>query len=153
MGMDVFGKRPRSEAGEYFCANVWSWKPLAAYCCDVAPEITQACKYWQSNDGDGLDDKGAIALANILEREISSGRTALYEKAQEAIAKVPCNICAGTGIRLQLVGAISNNGGSRCNGCQGEGYVTPTHTHYPFSAENVKAFVTFLRECGGFEIW
>jgi hypothetical protein len=152
MGMDVAGKRPRSEAGKYFCKNLWSWSPLA-YCCAVAPEITQACKYWQSNDGDGLDDVGAIALANTLEREIRSDRTALYEKAQAAVAKILCNLCAGSGIRFQLVRAISNDGGIPCNRCQGDGYVTPIHTQSPFSAENVKEFVTFLRECGGLEIW
>jgi hypothetical protein len=28
MGMDVVGRNPRTEAGEYFRANVWSWGPI-----------------------------------------------------------------------------------------------------------------------------
>jgi hypothetical protein len=158
--MDVIGKEPRSEAGDYFCNNVWSWMPLASYCCNVAPEITQACKYWYSNDGDGLDDIGAIALADVLEREIESGRTASYERRyrseQELAANEPCGVCAGTGTRLPVPqggAGASNHGGIRCNGCKGAGYIRADITHYHFSVENVKKFATFLRGSGGFEIW
>ena len=28
MGMDVVGKGPLNEAGEYFRANVWAWRPI-----------------------------------------------------------------------------------------------------------------------------
>jgi hypothetical protein len=35
---------------------------------------------------------------------------------------------------------------------RGTGYVRPDCTDYPFSIENVKEFVAFLKECGGFEI-
>ncbi len=27
MGMDVFGRNPSAEAGEYFRATAWSWAP------------------------------------------------------------------------------------------------------------------------------
>jgi hypothetical protein len=30
MGMDVYGRNPTSEAGKYFRANVWSWRPIHA---------------------------------------------------------------------------------------------------------------------------
>jgi hypothetical protein len=29
MGMDVYGKEPKSDKGEYFRNNVWWWRPLA----------------------------------------------------------------------------------------------------------------------------
>jgi hypothetical protein len=28
MSLDVYGKRPSSKTGEYFRANVWSWRPI-----------------------------------------------------------------------------------------------------------------------------
>ena len=28
MGMDVYGREPLTKEGEYFRANVWSWRPL-----------------------------------------------------------------------------------------------------------------------------
>jgi hypothetical protein len=160
MGMDVFGKQPRSERGAKFRNNVWWWHPLAKYACKVAPEITSACEYWQSNDGDGLDDGGAIALADALQAEIDSGRADAYAQRytseQEMRPNEPCNICEATGIRLPTPVAGAGDlahGGIKCNGCNGSGYVRPSDSEYPFSVENVVEFVAFLRDCGGFEIW
>ena len=39
MGMDVHGKNPTTEAGKYFHANVWHWRPLWDYCHLVAKDI------------------------------------------------------------------------------------------------------------------
>ncbi|TGT76745.1 MULTISPECIES: hypothetical protein [unclassified Mesorhizobium] len=159
MGMDVIGKAATSEAGEYFRNNVWWWRPLADYACEVASEITSACEYWQSNDGDGLDAAASVALADRLQAEIDAGRTAAYAKIHtsklEQMPNVPCRICAGTGTRLPVPHCGAGDpkaGGIRCNGCEGSGYVRPFDTNYPFSVENVQAFVAFLRACGGFEI-
>lgn len=55
MGMDVYGNHPTGKTGEYFRNNVWWWRPLAVYCCQVAPDITAHCEHWQSNDSDGLN--------------------------------------------------------------------------------------------------
>jgi hypothetical protein len=179
MGMDVYGNNPTSETGDYFRLNVWWWHPLANYCCEVAPEITAPCTHWHSNDGDGLDAERAGALAEALQREISAGRTAAYEKIytskQEMAPNEPCDICDGTGTRKPVperelpegdevfvmfcgpepeIGAGDpNNGGIKCNGCDGTGTVRPWATNYPFSVEKVEKFVAFLRECGGFCIW
>jgi hypothetical protein len=49
MGMSVYG-----ETGAYFQNSVWSWHPLADYVEEVAPDIAGQCRYWHSNDGDGL---------------------------------------------------------------------------------------------------
>lgn len=150
MGMDVYGKEARSETGKYFRNNAWWWRPLARYCCEVAPEITSRCKYWQSNDGDGLGKADSLALADILQAKIDSGHTLIHEKkhngALEMMPDEPCIHCHGTGRRTDMVCA---NG---CNACQGKGSVRPSATYYPFSVENVEGFIAFLRDCGGFEI-
>lgn len=158
MGMDVIGKKPTAPEGEYFRNNVWWWRPLADYVREVAPEITSECRYWDSNDGDGLDAAGSVALADRLQAEIDAGRTAkyarVYESNLERMPNEPCRVCAGTGTRKPVpeVGAGDLATGMRCNGCEATGYVRPWETHYPFSVENVTEFVTFLRSCGGFEI-
>ncbi len=74
MGMDVFGREPKNETGKYFRNNVWYWRPLAELCQGLAPEICKACRYWQSNDGDGLDEAGAEALAASLAVELRQRR-------------------------------------------------------------------------------
>lgn len=159
MGMDVIGRAARSKTGEYFRNNAWWWRPLANYCVEIAPQITAARKYWQSNDGDGLDDAGALKLADALQVELDAGRTLLFEKrymgALEMTPNEPCRLCGGTGVRLPVpqVGAGDlAKGGLICNACHGEGHVRPVATAYPFSVENVREFVAFLRDCGGFEI-
>lgn len=77
MGMDVFGKQPRSKTGEYFRNSIWWWHPLADYILENSPqELTSKCRYWHSNDGDGLDDEDSKKLADHLQQLIDSGHTA-----------------------------------------------------------------------------
>ena len=83
MGMDIHGKNPTGKCGAYFRNNVWWWHPLADYCITVAPDTCAPCKYWHSNDGDGLDAAGAGALAEALQKEIDAGRTESYARRYE----------------------------------------------------------------------
>ena len=32
MGMDVIGRKPKNKTGEYFRANVWSYRPIHFLC-------------------------------------------------------------------------------------------------------------------------
>lgn len=160
MGMDVFGNKPKSENGEYFRNNVWFWHPLAEYACKVAPEITSACRYWHTNDGDGLDDERSVALADTLMLRVASGHAANWElefAAQQArLPREPCRRCGGTGTlpaSMHLNGSYANAGGSGCDNCEGTGQVDPWEVNYQFTTDNVVKFVAFLRDCGGFEIW
>ena len=160
MGMDICGRNPTGERGQYFRNNAWWWHPLADYCITVAPDICVACRHWHSNDCDGLDAADALALAEALQKEIDAGRTENYARRyaseQELMPNEPCDICAGTGVRRSVprIGAGNlKEGGIKCNKCQGAGYVRPWASHYPFSTENVAAFIAFLRESGGFSIW
>ena len=178
MGMDVYGNNPTSETGRYFRNNVWFWRPLAMYCQHVAEDVCKACESWHSNDGDGLDAKGALALAEALELEISTGRTsaeeARWRHAVESQPDEPCNLCGGTGARRDSVGVEHGfhervcedvdvydyhgkphpRAGHKgwCNGCNGRGFRRPDMCHYPFTAENVEEFIAFLKDSGGFKI-
>lgn len=160
MGMDVYGKAPSSKEGEYFRNNMWWWRPLADYCCNIAPDICAPCEHWHSNDGDGLDAAGAAALADALQEALDSGRTERYALQREldlaALPKEPCECCEATGVTTQAVAdkypAYQPRVGQPCIQCNGLGTRDPWPCHYPFSEENVREFVTFLRACGGFEI-
>ncbi|WP_124625771.1 hypothetical protein [Burkholderia sp. Bp9012] len=154
MGMDVFGKAPTSKVGRYFRSNVWCWHPLWRYCEKIAPDIIPRNNLGHSNDGWGLDARGASALAERLARALASGETAQYERAHEAalaaLPLVPCTICGGTGNRAEPphVGP----GPLHCNGCDGEGRTPHFSTYYHFSTEFLGKFEMFLRHCGGFKI-
>lgn len=78
MGMDVYGKNPKSEKGECFSNSIWFWHPLAQYIEDYAPEFTLNCENWHTNDGDGLDEADSVKLADWLDKQIASGHVAGY---------------------------------------------------------------------------
>lgn len=178
MGMDVIGQNPTSKEGEYFRNSVWGWQPLAEYCIEVAPDVTARCRYWHSNDGDGLDGRNSLLLADALQREIDSGRCKRWADIRastlERAPNKPCWLCEATGTRKPLPEIVPGdeneilpryktepeigagdpaNGGIICNACNGEGYIRPLDCSYHFSVENVREFVAFLRGCGGFAIW
>ena len=150
MGMDVLGNNEEA----YFRNNVWWWHPLAEYCMKQAPAITSACEDWHTNSGFGLNEEECEKLAEILNTELSSGRTQAYAQIREAELKslppVACDICEGTGKRVPppAIGA----GNVECNGCHGQGRKPAWETNYPFSEENVVEWVGFLETCGGFRI-
>lgn len=154
MGMDVFGKAPTSDEGEYFRNNVWWWHPLWSYCEDIASDLIPKGNLGHSNDGWGLDAKGAIALADRLTKALETGATdqfaAAYMAQLDSLPLQPCDVCGATGKRAAP--PRRGPGLLPCNACRGEGRVPDFQTNYPFSAENVRKFEAFLRACGGFEI-
>jgi len=86
MGMDVYGRDPTGESGEYFRCNMSAWTDLANLVISLCPDETDACKDWYTNDGDGLDAGGARALAEALTEHIQTGRVREYitqKSAQE----------------------------------------------------------------------
>lgn len=57
MVMDVFGKKPRSECGEYFRASVWHWRPIHKKLCELCSDIfsDRQLRRLGNNDGESLD--------------------------------------------------------------------------------------------------
>jgi hypothetical protein len=78
MGYDLFGVQPTSSTGEYFRRNLFFWPPLAGLCLDLAPKETRPCRYWFTNDGDGLNATQALALAARLEQLLADDGVTAY---------------------------------------------------------------------------
>jgi hypothetical protein len=171
MGMDVYGKNPTSEVGNYFRRNVWGWHPLWEFVENVHPEIASEVKYAHSNDGDGLDEEKSAELAQLLQQDLVTGVVDVYVRARNeylaSLERHTCEFCEGTGIRSDKVG-IENGMPTRkldpevaiilgreegfCNACSGEGKRDNPNTWYQLETDDVKEFSEFLAECGGFEI-
>jgi hypothetical protein len=155
MGMDVYGKKPTAEIGEYFRNNVWYWRPLWEYCCHIEPTLIQKVPNAHYNDGDGLNSKDASQLGFKLAEEISSGRAQKYveeyEKIRQAIPKEDCKYCDEKGQRewAQQDGTPIKK---TCNACSGTKKVDSWESHYPMDLDNIKEFSQFLQHCGGFQI-
>jgi hypothetical protein len=154
MGMDVYGKNPKNERGEYFRNNVWWWRPLWRYCEHVASELIPNGNLGHSNDGWGLDAVNAEELGQRLLLLIAEGKTKQHEDeymaALKALPLEPCEICAGTGKRKEP--PQSGAGNIHCNGCDGKGKRESFAAHYPFSTDNVREFAEFCISSGGFKI-
>lgn len=113
MGMDVIGRNPATATGEYFRANVWSWRPIWDYCSAIAPDICNKVEHAYSNDGDGLKAKDAKMLGEIILGEIRAGRTHtyLFERNDylQSLEQIPCTHCRSTGTRQWYV-SVDENG-------------------------------------------
>jgi len=174
MGMDVYGKKPTSERGEYFRNNVWWWRPLWDYCCEVGQEVIteEIAEHGSVNGGAGLDEPSARVLAQILSASIDSGHAEQWEKNQRewraSLPREACSFCDCTGIRADEVGVkhgmperellpeiqiLTGRTHGWCNACEGVGTTESWLSQYPFSVENVAEFTAFLMDSGGFEIW
>lgn len=151
MGMDVYGKNPTTEVGRYFRNSVWWWHGLAEFIEDHYPELAEACTYWHTNDGDGLDAVDAAKLADAIEQDYAAGvidqHEAAFRARREAIPKEACTACESTGKRAGQDGTKAE-----CRGCEGTGQREAIGAWYQFSSENLRDFAAFLRASGGFEI-
>jgi hypothetical protein len=150
MGMDVIGRNPKNKDGEYFRNNVWWWRRLWDFTCDVAGLDNDLRQAGHCNDGAGLDESGALAAAKALRKAIADGRADEYEKKLEAaVTNAPgedCPVCKGSGTLLV------DGQPQSCSGCNRTGKTKPSWTNYEFTRENVEEFVHFLEACGGFKI-
>ena len=171
MGMDVYGKNPTNEVGQYFRRNVWGWHPLWEYVENVHPDIAQLVEHAHTNDGDGLGARKSKLLAKYLKEDYESGKVEVYVRArnqQISEMEMPdCRICEGTGIRSDHLGVengqpekeldadiaiITGRTKGWCNGCNGIGKTEPWEANYYLEPEDIKEFAEFLENCGGFEI-
>jgi hypothetical protein len=141
MGFDVCGIAPRSDAGRYFSQQWDGWHELVHLCLYAAPGICSQfdTKYWVTSDGYGLDDAGALALADELEKRIDSD----YFKYRDALSGQESAANRAVGRRLKLPDGRPLAFVMPEIICDGR----------PWLITRVREFIVFLRGCGGFEIW
>jgi len=77
MGFDVYGLNAKNETGEYFRNNVWWWRRLWDFCCQITPELTdEDHRSGHYNDGHTIDGIKHKALKENLLKALSE--TARY---------------------------------------------------------------------------
>ena len=172
MGMDVYGRKPKNEKGEYFRNNVWFWHPLWDYCLRLYPTVTKECVDGHSNSGDGLSASNAKKLAKLIKKDLENGKAQeyadQYEQWQQSLPPQPCKHCEGTGVPKNvstssesmssesaslLVMTYLLNEDQKCKFCDGKGSRPDWALNYPFTIENLKEWQEFLDNCGGFNIY
>ena len=146
--MHIYGNKPKNPWSGHFEIDERGWRILATYACELAPEITS--KGWFANDVDGLNDEDSILLADILQKEIDSGRARDYARVRQlAIELAPyelCYDCNATG----RAGDHPPRDSIVCDRCNGEGFVPPSVEIF---VQILREFAGFLNACGGFRFY
>jgi hypothetical protein len=153
--------------GVYFRNNVWWWRRLADYIMEHTKCVDEAdFDKWQENGGHEVDEETANQISNQLEHLIKTGHAEKYaeevkaemKKAKEHNSKVEKMLSE---LRLEIAKAT----GKDVENLPPAEYPEPYNKKwwdivnqkdyrdsYPFNIDNVKEFIEFARNSGGFRI-
>jgi len=154
--------------GVYFRNNVWWWRRLADYIMEYTKCVDKAdFEKWQENGGHEVDAETAEQIANQLEHLIKTGHAKKYQQKVDAEMKEAEKHNKKIKKMLaELRSEVSKIvGEEKIKNLPPRDYPKPLNekwwkimnqtnykSHYPFSIENVKEFIEFARNSGGFEI-
>lgn len=134
MGMDVYGRAPSSPAGEYFRANVWSWRPIHALMIELCSDLLdeEALKKMAINDGAGpQDQKTCTEMANRFELWMEHHTEGYGLESELQVTKEG---------RFVSPEELAGNPDLET--------ISPYEVH----DEHSKEWIDFLRHCGGLEV-
>ena len=163
MGVDISGRKPKTEEGDYFSSNWWGWRPIN-YICQLAAEESKLkidFSYWGSNDGKGLrTQKQCDKLADAIELLISNS-TDFNEFLTDDDDRI--YICMGSWCEAGTGRFIPTDKQYELNEQYPDGTLLfrpvvmndglIVEASHSISLGRLKEFITFLRNCGGFQIW
>ena len=159
MGMDIYGRKPEHENGEYFRRNIWGWRPLHYISPVAIDKYALKCdtQGWGSNDGMGLKNKSQChKLAKAIEKVMDEWWN--YPEDSRIYLQLNCWVKEG-GQFIDLApykeqiealdlpfGSIMISGITMSDGV----VLEPAYCTTVYS---VKQWVQFLYACGGFKIY
>jgi hypothetical protein len=155
MGMDVMGINPINTDGETFHANLWSWRPIH-YLCDylnMKHNLNFDMSRWGYNDGSGLNAKDCMKMADKLERHIKDHP---FLKSDDDRMYVCLGMWIDTNtnqsIRPQGISVQYPNGTILYSSVvtKAGDVVEASHS---VTLGHLKRFISFLKVCGGFQIF
>jgi hypothetical protein len=133
MGFDLYGMHALNTKGEYFRNNVWWWRQLWQFITIIGEDIlTEKDKQkgnW--NNGEKINARKTEELVKALEEAIADGRAKAYADK----------------IKRHNKYAKETNKGLKISD---PGY--DWAGDYPFTITNLKEFVVFAKNSGGFSI-
>jgi hypothetical protein len=132
VGMDVYGKNPTSEVGEYFRASVWSWYPILDRVAETGVLPAEMVERMGSNDGAGPDAVLAGVLADALD--------AMVRGLSDDGVVVSTEDNTERGTAAVVFGLMSALSGSTVG------------ADFSTSVGHLREFAAFCRASGGFEV-
>jgi N-acetyl-gamma-glutamylphosphate reductase len=169
MGFDLYGERPTGK-GDYFRANVWYWRPIWSFVCEVCSDILteEDFKRGQYNDNHLIEEDRAKDIAKRLREKMDLAREKQKQYETEAPNKEKFNKMledAGNFIFEKI-----SKPKSKLINCPGdmqthdpenyERWKTLMHSgniqfdemSYPINAKVIEEFAEFAEHSGGFRI-
>ena len=126
---DEMGRRD-SETGGYFRANVWWWRRIWIFTCNVCDDVMDT---WQidagdSNSGVEIDEETCAKMLPLMKEAVKDGSAMEYQKTvKEYIETAP----------------------KKENGMYEDDHWM---ANYPFDVKYFQEFITFVERSGGFTI-
>ena len=145
MGMDVYGIKPTSKLGEYFRASVWQWRPLNFMMEEAIERFSLGfdLEGFDFNDGAGLSSQNKCTkLANALEAILQETHCEFFTLDSDPI-----------GDEASVLEKLRQAGWTIDTTPKLEGLSVVAPCAYRIDRSHVSEFITFLRHCGGFEIF
>lgn len=160
MGVDISGRKPKTDDGDYFSSNWWGWRPILML-CDIANQkykLKINTSNWGSNDGCGLrTQKSCDRLAEALEKLIENDMTQTLNSEDDRI-----QICLGAWVKSGT-GQFYTDEMNELNSQYPPGTILFSsivtkqgeliESAHSCSLAHLKRWINFLRNCGGFKIW
>ena len=151
--------------GIYFRNNCWWWRPLANFIIEKCDWVTQEQKErLHDNSGFEFSQHEATTIADTLQKMVDDGTAAEREEVSKKEMKVAEEWNKGIHAQQEeLEKEVKKETGD----AKLVPYDYPEHfkkkwddlqkqidrnDSYPFREANVKEFICFLRECGGFSV-
>ena len=142
--------------GDYFRSNWWGWRPIVTLCemTNLTHQLDLDLSLWGSNDGAGLDSQEECnKLADALEE--------LGNEFFDVEDVDELQICMGSWTDLQGQFIPSDKTDSLNEEWYGQLLTSPlvlddgtvVKSSHSVDKRHLQRFISFLRECGGFEIW
>ena len=152
-------------AGVYFRNNVWWWRPLANFMienCDWLTQEQQARLH--DNSGFEFSEDEALSIADTLQKKVDDGTAEEDEVRNKEEMAVAEEWNKGINKQQDALGeqAKKETGNPRIvprdypkhiyNKWEALSKQRDWNESYPFDKGNIKEFIRFLRECGGFQV-
>ena len=152
-------------AGVYFRNNVWWWRPLANLIIEKNDWLTEEQQQrLHDNSGFEFSEYEALEIAKVLRSTLRSGEAKEVQKKNKQERRTASEWNKG----LEKQEATLRKKAEKISGNKN---IAPCDypadlkkkwdeltaqrdckESYPFEIENVKRFIRFLRECGGFKV-
>lgn len=142
MGMDVYGRNPKSEQGSYFRSNIWGWPGILDAIAETGVLPDDMVEAMASNIGAGPDEAQSIALADALDAKLASlpsGGTFISEESKFSQMGT-----ASLGRMLNDLLPVMK---------EQVGFTSVSTDDFSTDVDFLREFSEFCRDSGGFEVW